>query len=400
MNTPLPCLQPPGNGLPHPAVVPHLVVGRGGIRQFRTNVRAILSHDPRLQGRLQRDTLAQRIEWTERPGESAMDDVEIFFEREYAFRPRPSDLVNETLRVATPGNPIAAWLDTLEWDGRERLNTVLADHFGAAGGPLLAAYGRRMFVGLVARGRQPGCKLDTVPILSGPQGLRKSSAVAALSPRPEWTASLRLDAAGKDGMQDLVGKWIIELAELNATDLARSGATKAFLSRATDRYRPSYGQRSEDFGRTCCFVGTSNHTDLLQDPTGARRYWPIAIHNHIDVEALDTVRDQLFAEADFLFAAGEPWWLQHEETHHHAAETDAWREPHPWDLVLAAWVERHGTGFTTVEALSGALNKPPERQTPQDVKTVGSVLRGMGMTTVRPREKGRRRVYVWPEEKG
>ena len=48
----------------------------------------------------------------------------------------------------------------------------------------------------------------------------------------------------------------------------------------------------------------------MQDPTGARRLWPVACRGMIDLAGLEEVRDQLWAEAVHRFKAGEPWWLE------------------------------------------------------------------------------------------
>lgn len=402
MNDRLPPRPPLLTGSPDPTVAEMLIVGRSGPLSYLSNVRAVLDHDPRLQGQLQRDTLAQRIEWMARPGQCALSDVQIFFERVYRFQPKKADLRAELLRVARPVHPVAAWLDTLTWDGRSRLDTVLHDTFGAEPSPLLAAYGRRTFIGLVARARQPGCKLDTVLLLSGPQGVFKSSAALALSPDPAWAAAIPLDAASKDGMQDLVGKWLIELEELEDFRAATAPRRKAFLSRAIDRYRPSYGSRSGDFARTCAFIATTNQTELLRDPTGARRFWPIYISRRVDLEALVAQRDQLFAEADHRFQQGERWWLDAQESARHAEHATVWRKPDPWEGPLQDWVARRGLGFTAEAALEGCFGFAPNRQTPELWTRVGTALHAIGMTTTRPRstEKRRPRRYVWPEGAG
>ena len=351
-------------GPPAPSVLEALVVGRSRPRPYRSNVQTILARDPRLLGQLRLDTLAQRIEWVDQPGEDARPGVEVFFERVYDFRPTKALLVEEMLRVAVPVHPVAEWLDQLEWDRQPRLDRVLHDLLGAEPAPLLSVYGRRLFIGLVARARAPGCKLDTVTLLSGPQGIYKSSFVAALCPNPAWYASVQLDTRTKDGMQDLVGKWLIELAEVEDFKAANSGPRKAFLTRSTDRYRPSYGSRSEDFPRTCAFLGTTNETELLSDPTGARRYWPVALHRPIDLDAVAAVRDQLFAEADHRYHAGEPWWLQPDEARTHEEAARDWRRIDSWEPLVLQWVERNGTGFTTDDVLAKAVHKPHQRPPP------------------------------------
>jgi len=71
------------------------------------------------------------------------------------------------------------------------------------------------------------------------------------------------------------GVWIIELSELDSLSNSDVGRIKAFMSRATDRFRPPYGMRLMESPRQCVFAGTVNQSTYLRDETGGRRFWPI-----------------------------------------------------------------------------------------------------------------------------
>jgi len=84
---------------------------------------------------------------------------------------------------------------------------------------------------------------------------------------------------------------------------------KAFLARRADRFRPPYGERTVELPRQCVFAGTTNQTgNYLRDETGGRRFWPVPI-GHIDIEGLQLVRDQLWAETTVRYRNGETWWI-------------------------------------------------------------------------------------------
>lgn len=77
-------------------------------------------------------------------------------------------------------NPVTDYLDTLEWDGEERLDTLFIDYLGSSDNEYTRAVTRKAFVGAVARAYEPGCKYDYMPVLVGKQGLGKSHLLAIM----------------------------------------------------------------------------------------------------------------------------------------------------------------------------------------------------------------------------
>ncbi|TIR81311.1 MAG: DNA primase, partial [Mesorhizobium sp.] len=72
------------------------------------------------------------------------------------------------------------YLDGLEWDGRPRVKSFANDYLGCVGDNYAPVVSERWLISSVARGLNPGCKVDTMPILEGPQGARKSTALRVL----------------------------------------------------------------------------------------------------------------------------------------------------------------------------------------------------------------------------
>jgi putative DNA primase/helicase len=289
-------------------------------------------------------------------------------------------------------HPVLEWLEGLKWDGTERLSGWLTTYMGVPVSPLAGAFGRKFLISAVARVMRPGCKVDHVLILEGLQGALKSKTLRALV-GDDWFTDQIADLGTKDSCQDLRGVWVIELSELSAIRPGEVEKVKAYVSRQVDHYRPSYGRRSIDVPRQCVFIGTTNAREYLSDITGNRRYWPVAC-TKLDPEAIAQDREQLWAEAVAAFHAGETWWLEDEELRRAAeAEQEARRIVHPWEPIVADWlddpttVSRDGIripfdlddGRVTVgQILEHAIAKPTERLTTADQMHVGRVLTKLG----------------------
>lgn len=227
-------------------------------------------------------------------------------------------------------HPIKDYLSSTEWDGTERIDTLLIDYFGTEDNRYYREIIRKTLVAAVARVYKPGCKFDMVLVLVGEQGTKKSSFIKKLG--REWFSDTFMTVTGKEALEQIQGAWIIEMAELAGLKKAEVEAQKHFISKQEDTFRPAYGKTSETYPRQCVFIGSSNRRDFLTDSSGNRRFNPADVRiEKIKKDVwtdLDGEIDQIWAEAVALFNKGETLFLSKEaeklaktEQHKHS-ETD------------------------------------------------------------------------------
>ena len=279
-------------------------------------------------------------------------------------------------------HPVRDYLKGLRWDGTPRLDGWLAAYARATGdAAYLAAVGRATLIAMVARVMRPGCKVDTVLVLEGEQGIGKSSLFQALVPDPSWFSdSMPHDLASKDARAHLKGKWVIELPELAQFRRTELAALKGFLTTATDTYRPSYGRHEVTVARQCVFVASTNEEQYLADATGGRRYWPVALGGEVDLDAIRRDRDQLWAEAAAAFGRGEAWWITDPAlTPIVKGEQAARKVGDGWDQILEDYIATKGvTGIVPTDFLLDVLKLGPGEVHQKSLTRVGDILKGMG----------------------
>ena len=291
-----------------------------------------------------------------------------------------SDITGQAVEAVArehPFHPVRDYLSGLSWDGEPRLRSWLADHLGVDPSSYASAVGSRWMISAVARVFAPGCKADCCLILEGIQGIKKSTTLRALA--DPWFTDEIAEIGSKDAAIQTHGVWLIEIAELESMSRGDVGKIKAFMSRATDRFRPPYGKRSIESPRQCVFAGSVNHSTYLRDETGGRRFWPVACRAPvIDVDALKEARDQLWAEAVALYYDGKPWWLDSVALNQAAEDQQADRyEGDPWDELILRWAETRES-VSISEILTGCLEKKKDMWTQADKVRIARALRTAG----------------------
>lgn len=357
------------------------------------NLLLILDHDTPWRGRLRFDEFRQGVvdrgdEWTD----AALIELKGWLERTWIDGEVKTSVVREAVEAVAARHtfhPIREWFAGLPpWDQTPRIPSFFSDYCGTPLTPYSEAVARSLFVSAVARVIRPGCKVDTMVVLEGAQGIGKSKLVQMLF-GVAWHCDITEEPGGLDFYQNLRGKWVGEFSELSAMGKADQNRVKQVLTQTQDTYRASYGHYSRTYPRQFVFIGNTNKSDYLADDTGARRYLPIAC-TEINAEAVAPVREALWAEAIHRFLAGEKWW----DIPDSEREQEARYQSDSWEDYIAPWLSTK-LKVTISEVLEGALGLKIERHDRSAQTRVGSILRRLGWTAKQSTTVGdRKRYYV------
>lgn len=301
---------------------------KGTIKNTINNIRLIIENDPMLKGKISYNEFANRAEvkgvlpWRSKKDEGDWkdsDDAGLRHHLENCYGISSVAKTNDALMMIFERNsyhPVKDYFSTLVWDNKPRVEKLLIDFLGAEDDEYVRTVTKKVLVAAVKRIYEPGCKFDEMLVLSGGQGLGKSTLIRKLG--VNWYSDSLTTVAGKEAYEQLQGVWILEMAEMTATKKADIEATKHFLSKCEDIYRVAYGRRTSRFPRQCIFIGTSNESEYLRDISGNRRFWPVdVLVNPVKKNIFDDLNSyyvgQIWAEAIELYKNGESVFLTKEQ---------------------------------------------------------------------------------------
>jgi predicted P-loop ATPase len=409
------------------------------------NFGLIVRNDPRLKDRVRRDAFRGRdcvvadLPWRKSsdtdPFWNNSDDNGLidYVSRRYQLTGKQALLdANDLAMSQNSFHPVREWLQGLKWDGVGRLDTLLSDYLGAEDNPLTRAMTRKHFTAAVARVMRPGCKYDYILTLIGPQGIGKSTLVKILG--GDWFDDSLTSIEGKEGMEQIRGKWLIEFGELTNYKKSTSEAYKAFISKQEDSYRPAYGRKVEIYPRQCVFFATTNEPAFLKGDTGNRRFWTVEC-DKTDIlkdvwDELPQERDQIWAEALHRYREGEKLYLPNELEKAAQMRQDAHNEvaaderigvieafirrpiPENWEQMgmkqrrdyflfdnsegITSLMEgRQRRTITAVEVLVECFGQPMDDRTRYRTKEINQILRGISWL----RDIGRHRDTVYGQQR-
>lgn len=417
---------------------------QGKLRSTISNFSLIIENEPLLRGKIAFNEFSNRANVTGQLPWRAKDNLQDwtdtddsglreFIEKYYKINSptKCADALNlsyERHRF----HPIKEYLEVLTWDGQERVSGIFVDYLGAEDTAYVRTVAKKILVAAVARVMSPGCKFDNMPVLSGPQGIGKSTLIKKLG--QSWYSDSLTTVSGKEAFEQLQGVWMLEMGEMVATKKADIEATKHFLSKTEDIYRVAYGRRTSRFPRQCVFIGTTNDVEFLRDKTGNRRFWPIDVGVVADHKSVFSLKrediDQIWAEAYLLYQGGESLYLAgdelqaaEEQQKKHAEESaktgmvEAYLDkllPSNWDNMNLAEKRNYIQGGEFGDEESGTVqrdkicvmaiwcelfNGDPGKLTPITSREINEIMKGLdgwekSKSALSFKDYGRQRAYM------
>jgi predicted P-loop ATPase len=415
------------------------ITDKGTLAQTIENVVTILRYDPKLAGALALNEMEHNIvvksslPWRKVTGISQWvdaDDAALRFYLERVYGIASKDKIFDAVNVVAGENkfhPVRDYLDGCTWDGVARVETLLIDYLGAEDNAYTRAVTRKALVAAVARVYRPGCKFDYMLTLRGRQGLGKSALIAKLGGK--WFSDTFSTMQGKESFEQVMGVWIMEVGELAGMRKAEAETIKLYISKQTDRFRPAYGRRLQEFPRQCIFVGTTNETQFLRDTTGNRRFWVVDTPNDPTRDMWEELTPEtvrlIWAEAVEIYKAGEDLFLSRELEKMAREVQEAYEEENPKAGIVAEylerllpdgwedldyysrrqWLETDAQGTTrrttacTLEIWTEALGGHPDKLDRYGAKEIRDIMAGLpewrhqGNKRITARPYGRQRYY-------
>ena len=330
------------------------VTDKGGIAQSIENTVLILSNDPALRGCLAFNEMDHNIvvrrdlPWRKVKSTSQWidaDDAALRYHLERVYGLTGKDRIFDAVNVVANQHsfhPVRDYLSGCTWDGVPRVETLLIDYLGAEDNEYTRAVTRKTLVAAVARIYRPGCKFDYMLTLRGRQGLGKSALIAKLG--GTWFSDTFTTMQGKDAYEQVQGVWVMEVGELAGMRKAEAETIKLYISKQTDRFRPAYGRRLQEFPRQCVFIGTTNESQFLRDTTGNRRFWVVDTPNDPELSIWEDLTDEvirlIWAEAVELYKKGESLFLSRHLEKMAREVQESYEEENPRAGLIAEYLDR------------------------------------------------------------
>ncbi|MBY6931881.1 virulence-associated E family protein [Clostridium botulinum] len=354
---------------------------QGKLIDTSNNFYLIIKNEPLLKGRIAFNEFSYKINvigqlpWRNKGNLQDWQDeddggLKLFIEKYYKiFNISKCNIATVAAIMENSIHPLRKLFNDIKWDGVQRIETLLVDYLGSEDTPYTRVIMKKWLVAGVKRIYNPGAKFDNMPILSGPQGMGKSTFLKKLG--MHWFTDNNIDIRdSKSTIEIIRGKFIVEMAELSGLKKADIETVKSYITRTEFEARTAYAKHTTKLPIQWLYCGTTNDKEFLKDPTGNRRFWPVDVGiNKCSKSVFEDLSEneviQIWAEAIMLYKNGysiilgkeeEKYAIEQQKAH---AETDELEQiledRFRWDAPKEQWGKYNYTEICTSLNLSDRL---------------------------------------------
>ena len=332
------------------------IADNGLIKPTFVNAVEIINNDPAINRAMAYNQLKMRVERSA-DGElwSATDSYTI---REHIGRTYQVDFPEAKIEQAIEYradalayHPIKDYLQSVDWDGESRIDGLFTNWLGADDTFYIREASRCWMLAAIYRVFHPGFKFDHAPVLTGDQGIGKTTFIQIMA-HYQWYAELSTFDP-KQAMEEINGAWLVEINEMGAANKSELEQQKSFLSGTSTTTRPAYARHPVEYKRQCVFIGTTNEHEFLKDSTGNRRWWPVQCGAQmVRMDDLKQLVNQLWAEAYTRYVLGETPVMDDEAVTAAKIEQAERLEADDWEGRILEWLDqqamtdRYDNGFS------------------------------------------------------
>lgn len=364
-----------------------------GLTNVVTFVRGVAGHD------LRYNELADRIEYRgDALKKSDFSVIQLMMEP-HGIIPTERDLTNaiELVAVENEYHPIREYLEGLPvWDKRNRLEIMFPRLFGSPDTKYEQMIGKRYMIGAVARVMNPGCKMDNMLVLEGPQSIGKSTALQILFTPEYFTEMVGSLRDHRRFVEQILGKWCVEFAEFETLNESSIEMIKAVVTIQIDRTTRNFSRvGATEHPRQSVLAATINPKKgcgYLKDPTGNRRFWPVRCKK-VDFAKLTNYRQQLWAEALHRYKDGEQWHLEDEEYNLAAIEQTKRETVDIWEDMLEEYLDKEAK-YASHEILYDRMKMDAAKQGQSEKNRLAGAMSKLGWIN-QPSKRGGKSVRLW-----
>ena len=194
---------------------------KGGVRQSIRNCLTVFQRDPVLAGAIAYNILTDRKDIIKPIGfhreSTALTDTDmkyllLYLEETYGLTSEKK--IETAIGIVANENkyhPIRDFLNSLAWDGTERIRFCLRHFLGADVDDYTYEALKLFMLGAITRAFKPGSKFEIMLCLVGGQGAGKSTFFRLLAVRDEWFSDDLRKLDDDNVYRKLQGHWIIEM---------------------------------------------------------------------------------------------------------------------------------------------------------------------------------------------